>query len=337
MTIEMQQAAMDPSAVEALADLPVRVDVSGAWRDELVAWLEGDLRWQVVRAGGALRPQVRITDDPADRTATVVVVDGAAHTDQPDADTDADTDSDADSNPGADPGPTPVLRWPQERTRLPSMVLRAVRPRAAAVDGRGCRVLGIGGLAGGVGTSTVALAVGGLGAWRGARTLVAGGDDLLDLCGAAPWRGPGLSALAALSPVDAGREVMSLAHRIGGIGGLLVIGGVGRQTLPGRLPWPVDLLVLDLRGRWDLADVVVARAGQRRPSAALRGTLLVQDAAGVSRSEAAALLDRSPTGWLADDPRVRRAGVAGRAPAGLPGRWLRDLDRALGSGARVAA
>lgn len=324
------------SDVEALADLPVAVDVDGDWRDELVTWLEGDLRWQVVGGDGALRPQVRISDDPTDGTATVVMVDGGASEDDP---TTAGTGGHRPAGAGSaarTAGAAAVLRWPQDRGRLPSIVLHAVRPGAARTDG-GCRVVRIGGLGGGVGTSTVALAVGALAAWRGRRTVVVGGDDLLHLCGAAPWRGPGALEVAALSAMDAGREVVALAHPVPGVDHLTVIGGSGRSPLPDRLPWPFDLVVVDLRAGWETADIVVGRAGCRRPVAPVRGRLLVQDADGVSRPEAAALLDAAPSGWLTDDPRVRRAGAAGRAPAGLPGRWLRQLDRALGRGVRRAA
>ena len=307
----------------ALADLPVEVDVAGDVRPELVSWLEGDLGWQVVAGGGALSAQVVITDDAARATGAVLIVDS----DMP-AQRKAMLLSTALRSGAVD-----VVEWPDERERLVTAVTRpdAVRGHAAGTghDRWGSsapRVLRVAGVCGGAGTSTVALALAGCAAWAGARAVVAGGDDLLALCGLAPWAGPGTVEIATLPPHDAGREIGALSRPVPGVAGLRAIGGGGPVPAAATSEWPVDVVVLDNRSRVEAADVVVGVVGPPlRRSAQHRERILVRCSPVVGRRELAALLGGPPAGWIDDDPRVLRAGLAGRVPSALPGRWLRRL------------
>jgi hypothetical protein len=190
----------------------------------------------------------------------------------------------------------------------------------------------VGGLGGGAGTSTVALALGGLLAWSGRRVLVAGGDDLLRLCGQAPWTGPGARELAALGGADSAVELQRLTRPVPGVDGLSVLGG-GAAELGDTTGWPVDAIVADLR----TAAVAAATVLVARPDASvalgagLAHPVLVNGTGPLDGPTARRLLGRPPAGRLAADARVARAGLSGRVPADLPGRWLADLRAAFAS------
>lgn len=315
-----------------LADLPVAVDLEGVLGDEVRAYVEGEAGWQVVAEDGPPRPVLTITGVARTDHPCVVVVDGPPSTEQIRA--------------GLLEGALDVLGWPDDRARLLEAPLRA---RPTRRDGSGPAVLRLAGSAGGVGTSTLALACGGLLAWQGEDVIVVGGEDLLRLCGMSPWSGPGAVEVAALEPGQAASEVAALARRVPGVDGLRVLGGgAGIVDATG---WPAAAVVMDLRaslpaghypedGRWlrevvgeeDAADLLVARpdAGLRAAAAA-PGEIPVLvvgdgplDRAGVRRA-----LGRAPVGTLPSSARVARAGVSGRVPSGLPGTWLAKLATVL--------
>jgi hypothetical protein len=227
-------------------------------------------------------------------------------------------------------GALDVIAWPADRARLLEAPLRVRVTRRA---GAGSAVLRVAGASGGAGTSTVALALGGLLAWSGRRSLVVGGDDLLRLCGRGPWRGPGAAELAGLDAAGAAAEVAGLSVGVDGVDGLSVLGGGGRAVVA-TVGWPVDAVVCDLGAGppWTGADLVVARPdGALRGVAAARGApALIVGEGPLQRAEVRRLLGGEPLGWLAWSVRVARAGYAGRVPSALPGRWLRDLRRVLG-------
>ncbi|MGH8887143.1 MAG: hypothetical protein ACRDYX_18620 [Egibacteraceae bacterium] len=300
-----------------LQDLPVVVDLPGRLGEEVAAFVEVEAGWQVVSATGPPTPVLELTTAPRAGRPCVVVVECPVQAEE--------------VREALLGGALDVIAWPDDRARLLEAPLRA---HATHRNGSGPPVLRIAGCAGGVGTSTVALAVGGLLAWSGRATLVVGDDDLLRLCGLGPWSGPGASELGQLGAAGAASEVASLARPVPGIDGLAVLGGSG-EAIGGAPGWPVQAVVVDLRAPRHLAgaDLVCAR-----PDAGLGGLdgqpadlpVLVLgdgplDQAGVRRR-----LGRPPVAWLPESVRVARAGVAGRVPAGLPGAWLAALRSALG-------
>ena len=320
-------AGVDPTDADAarvgpvaLPDLPVQVDVREGLRSEVVAWVEGDLRWQVVTGDSALAPQAIITDDPHRAAGGVLVL-------APDLPTDQRTRA---ATEAMRAGALDVVNWPDERDRLAAAVTRRTRShddRPAPVRAvSATRLLRIAGASGGVGTSTVALALAGWAAWSGARTVVAGDDDLIALCGLGAWEGPGTGEIAALDPRDTGREVATLARAVDGVQNLHVIGGGGRHVAVTD-EWPVDMVIVDDRCQLDAADLIVGVANRRLSwCAQYRSRMLIRSGAGVGRREICRLLGGSPLGWVEQDARVLRAGLAGRVPSALPGRWVRDLS-----------
>lgn len=300
-----------------LQDLPVVVDLPGRLGEEVAAFVEVEAGWQVVSPAGPLAPVLELTTAPRADRPCVVIVEGPVQAEE--------------ARAALLGGALDVIAWPDDRARLLEAPLRI---HATPRNGSGPPVLRVAGCGGGVGTSTVALAVGGLLAWSGRATLVVGDDDLLRLCGVGPWSGPGASELGQLDAPSAALEVASLARPVPGVNGLAVLGG-GGAAISGVAGWPVQAVVLDLRAPRRLAGVDLVCA---RPDAGL-GALDGQpadlpivvvgdgplDQAGVRRR-----LGRPPAAWLPESVRVARAGVAGRVPAGLPGGWLGTLRAALG-------
>lgn len=299
------------------ADLPVAIDLTGVLGQEVTSFVEGEGGWQVVAPEGPPRPVLVLTASPATLragTPSVLVVEGTPDRDE--------------TRAGLLAGALDVIGWPGDRDRL----LEAPRRAAAAppVQG-GPLVLRVGGAAGGVGTSTVALALAGLLAWRGRRTVVVGADDLLGLAGVDGWRGPGLAEIALLAPADVPAEVAALVRPVAGVPGLgLLGGGEVLAALTGTAGWPADAVVADVRTAVQAADLVVARPDARlRAAAALAAPVLLAgdgplDTRGVRR-----VLGRRPAARLPASARVARAGLAGRVPAALPGSWLAVLDTLL--------
>jgi len=167
----------------------------------------------------------------------------------------------------------------------------------------GGRCVRVGGVAPGVGASTVALGIGGLLAWSGWPTAVVGGPELLRLAGVAPWRGPGADELSCLDPRQAAQEFPHVARRCPAVPGLWLLAGSPRVYGQG---WPVACTVVDVGV--GAADVLVATVGE----------------AGVVRWPG------SPPARLPGSARVARAGRRGRVPAGLPGTYLAALRRGMG-------
>jgi hypothetical protein len=311
--------AAPPPDAAVPRDVPVQVAVVGELGGQVTDWLERDLGWQVVSGHGALAPLGVVTDQPDAARGAVVVVDGR----RPDAER-ADV-----LRRGLRAGALDVVTWQGERDRLVAAVLATAvgDPDHAGRVGGGPgrrRPLRVAGVCGGAGASTVALALGAWAAWSGARVVVVGGDDLLSLCGLDPWQGPGSVELAALPHADAGAEVMGLSHGVPGVERLRVLGGGGRVGAVDG--WPVDLVVVDAGLRVGQARLLVGTAGRRLAAVAgRRGHVLVRVRDATSRRAAVRTLRGSPGGWIADDPRVARAGQLGSMPATLPGRWLADL------------
>jgi hypothetical protein len=275
-------------------DLPVAVALPAPLDAEVVAWVEGDLGWQVVDAGGSLAPVLALADAPQGDAPWVAVVDGI-----PDA---------AAVTALLTSGAEDVVGWPDGRGRIPLIATRIDVHRRVAP--RGVR-LEVAGVAGGVGTSTLTLALGGLLAWGGAAALVVGGDGLLALAG------------------DAGRRAAAGTH--------VAVDGVPRLSVTSRhggiatAAWTGDVVVVDAGTRvTPSTTLVVARPdGALRRAAHADHPVVVNGDRPLAAADVRGLLGRPPVAHLPWSARVARAGVAGRVPAGLPGRWLRHLGDAL--------
>ncbi|HEX9888261.1 MAG TPA: hypothetical protein VGA69_02190 [Nitriliruptorales bacterium] len=283
---------------------PVTLDVAPAVAPAVRAWLE-TIGWQVVDAVTAalVPPVLTLTDAVGTREClgvpTVLLI---TQTDDPVA---------AATRAGA-VRPRAVVRWPEERDRLPGLVQHVT----VAMDRPpGAGTLVVGGASGGAGTTTIALALGGLAAWGGRRTLVAASGDV-------PSAGARVIDADALAGPGAWRGAVPAP----GVPGLRVVGVTGAAPRDVELDG-VDLVVVDV-GTDPAVDVLVLR----------------RDGSGITalgRSEAgvAVVVDHGPahpravteaaggrrTVQVPFSARVARAGLARRVPAGLPGAWLKAL------------
>lgn len=295
---------------ERYPDLPVCVDLPGRLGDEVTAFVEAEAGWQVVGGDGPLVPVLTLAAQAAG-PGSVVVRAGAVSSDE--------------VREALIAGALDVVAWPHDRLRLLSLPSR-MRPAAA---GAAAPLLRVGGCRGGVGTSTVALAIGATVAWSGGRALVLGDAGLVRLAGLDPWQGPGAAELAVLG-VQAALEVERVARPVAGVAGLSVLLDGGPPAVPAG--WPYDLVVADVgvTGAADAHVVVAAADGSLSHMPAGADALVVEhgplDRAGVRRE-----LGRSPAGWLPYSARVARAGLAGRVPSALPGSWVKALRAAVGA------
>ena len=285
--------------------VPVALAVAPERCEQLTRLVEGALGWPIVAPGDVELPPVAVIADvvgaPAGedrwRVPTVLLV---AADDAAPAVASAAVRADG------------VLAWPTTPDRLRAAVL------GTAPDGDRRPVCSVVGAAGGVGATTVALAIAGLHAWEHGRTLaVVSGPTHLpdapvvaagDLASPAMWSAgsavPGLSALRAVG-------------LRGPVLGTPAVGDVPTVLDAGVVPDDAALR----------PDVVVVRPD---------GTGL-----GVARTTAASwvvVVGTGPVGHraIADaggqrlvrlraDPRVAAACLAGRHPTDAPGSWLRPL------------
>ncbi len=301
--------------------VPVEVALDGPLGRQVAVYVEAELGWQVVASGGPPRPAVRLVALDGRVDGAVVVVEGTA--------------GETTTRAAAAAGALDVIEWPSGRARLRALPVGQDRHLPT-----GPPVVRVAGVGGGVGTSTVTLAVAGLLAWASATVIVVGGDGLCRLCGLAPWVGPGAIEVAALHPADAAAEVEVLACPVRGVAGLRALGGGSIADAAG---WAADVVVVDA-GRVtpagnvgagplaDSADLLVAAPNDRLAAAAgIDAPLLLSGSCPLDDRGAARLLGRAPAGRLSSSARVARAGRQQRIPAGLPGTWLRTLSTALGT------
>ena len=303
-----------PALPVALALAPHRV--GGARR-----WLEGTLGWQAVEdaADAPVPPVLRLADvtgaaarglgGPEDQSAPLPTLLLVGDDDPPAL--------------AADVGrllrPAAVCRWPADRDAVPRLVAAALRaPRRVRGEGR---VLRVGGLAGGVGTTTVVLALAGLSAWRGTTALAV--DH-----GAAGVR----TATAIPSDALSAPDLWARAAPLPGVGTARVVHtGRGPATAASADP-RVGVAVLDV-GVDAGADVVVCRpdgaAVDRLPDTTAGAVVVVGDGV-VPPARIAALAGGRRVVLLPSSVRVARAVLRGQVPAGLPGRWLAALEPVLG-------
>ncbi len=314
-----------------LQDLPVVVDLPGRLGEEVSAFVEIEAGWQVVGAGGALEPVLELTGAPRAGRPFVVVKEGGVGAEEVRA---ALLD-----------GALDVISWPEDRARLLEAPLRI---HATHRQAAGPSVLRVAGAGGGVGTSTIALAIGGLLAWSGKKTVVVGDEDLLRLCGLGPWAGPDASTASrpgsAAPAAGSGSEELgdrrvgdpepfALARPLPAVEGLSVLGG-GGSAVRSTVGWPADAIVVDLRAPRHLAgaDLLCARpdSGIAVLEAAPKDVPVIVVGDGpLDQLAVRRRLGRAPIAWLPQSARVARAGLAGTVPSGLPGSWLKILRTGL--------
>lgn len=289
---------MDPDVA-----LPVEVDADRRLQALLVEFVEGTLGWQVT-GGGELPPALRLAGvvaDPPRPSPAVPTILLVRDDDPPHLAALAAGNADL------------VLRWPDERHRLavdgPALAERRVEhaPSPTVV---------FGGARGGVGTTTVMLAVGGLLAWAGTEVLAVGTGDV-----------PAADTVVAVAPTAlAAHRAWEAATAVPGVSGLRVV-----QTAVGPRPdigVPASVTVLRDDGVTTAADVLVAQRDRlgvdAAASTAAAVIVLVDHGPLDARSVRSAAAGR-PVIVVPWSSRVARAGALRRVPASLPGRWLRAL------------
>jgi hypothetical protein len=314
-----QPAGSDAPA--ALSAVPVALALGERHVGSVRRWLEGTLGWQSVDddLDGPVPPAVRIVDlDGAQRVL-------AAGPDLAWLPTVLLVEEDDPPARAAEVArrlvPTGVCRWPEGRDLLPSIVAAAVRgPRPGGGSGR---VLRVGGVAGGVGTTTVALALAGLAAWSGRRALAvlqghAGVRDVTavpaDALGAPDlWsRATPLPGIAAARVVHTGTAVPRVAPQ-------------DRR---------IEVSVLDVGTDPEL-DVVVCRpdgaAAEQLPTT-MAGAVVVVGRGLLSPARVRELAQGRLVLEVPVSVRVARAALRGQVPVGLPGSWLDALRPVLETG-----
>jgi hypothetical protein len=291
--------------------LPVEVSLAGDHAEAIRRWLESVAGWQAQErvTVPALPPVLRIVDTAGavgpvvDRLPTILLV---AEGDDPTLTAIAGRRVDD------------VVAWPAERGRLQAIASRLIAAHPARPTAPQLR---IGGAVGGVGTTTVSLALGALVAWNQGRGLVlTHGAVPADLGPAVPPEH--LDSL----------EVWDRASPVTGVEGLRAV----RCAEPPRranLRTDEPALVISDLGVDEDVDVLVIRRDRPSLDALARATAAVTVCVGlgpfgdraVTRAAGGRRVVR-----LAMSTRVSRAGAALRVPAGLPGSWLRTLRPVLG-------
>ncbi|MEX2533162.1 MAG: hypothetical protein WD360_04280 [Nitriliruptoraceae bacterium] len=293
----------DEGEFDALRALPVLIQVSHAREASLRRYVDGVLGWQPIglETPGPFRARVRLTDDPAmiDETLPAVLL------------VDDHGVSARDAKQLARHASVSVCLWPSERDQLESVVAEVLH---AHTSGPGVRVLTVGGAAGGVGATTLALTLGGISAWQGRTTLVAVNDvsfSARDVSGSA-LTDPALWEQATpLAGVDGCRVVHvndgPPATRVGDL-------RISQSVYDMGVSHDVDVLVLrpDRAGRFALdrttaSIAIVVGSGVFSPAQ-------IREVAGSRRVVA-----------VEQSARVARAIAHKRIPAGLPGTWLQPL------------
>jgi len=313
--------------LSASSALPVDLALSGAHRDAVGRWVEGTLGWQVVSstdgsAGDDPVPPVLRLRDHAPQLRYGAAGGPAIARVLPEILLLADEVTPVAAATLAQSAPsTPVLGWPSERDRLPELAAAVLA--APAARSQTAAMLTVGGSAGGVGTTTVAMALAGLKAWSGAASLVAVRGLGL------PWR---QVPVAALADGDLWRQ----ADALPGLDTARVVRLADRAPLPDLADARIEAVIVD-EGPTPDCDVLVCRADaaglwalERTTAAAV---VLMGEGPVPARAVREALVGRAAI-RLPYSVRVARAGAAHRLPAGLPGRWIAGLRPLLaGTGA----
>jgi hypothetical protein len=309
------EPAARPDALPAA--LPVALVLGERSVGSVRRWLEGTLGWQTVDddLDGPVPPAVRLVDlDGAgrvldsgtlDRLPTVLLV----RADDPPA---------LAADVARRLGPTGVCGWPDGREQLPRIVTRGI---GAARRGRTTgRTLRVGGVAGGVGTTTVALALTGLVAWSGQRAL-------------AVVHGQAGVRITTPVPPDAvvAPDLWARATPLPGVASARVV-HTGTAP-PRRAPEDrrIDTSIIDV-GTDSEVDVVVCRpdrAAVDQLPTTMAGAVVVVGRGLLSEARIGELAGGRLVVHVTTSVRVARAALRGQVPAGLPGGWLASLRPVL--------
>lgn len=270
--------------------IPVRTDFTDhALGAAVTRWVEGHLGWQVVADSPHLPARLHLADRPLPGVVLVTRDPHAVHD-------------------------GPVVVWPDQAEALRTIVPDPL-PRP-----RGTTVL-VGGAAGGVGTSTVALALAAAHAWSGTRTWLVAGPVTHAMLGVPS--GP-VAEVPAAPGLAVTADPAVAARRCGAEDRVVVDAGVlaGASVLVAR-PDAALIAALD-----------AAPDGTRRP-----GVVVTVGQGALRPDEVARLLQAHPVEGrrhvhLPWDLRIGRAALRGRLPGDLPGRWVHSL--ATGTGAVAA-
>lgn len=314
----MSLAAPAPSpAPDPLDALPVTLELSRPDAARVVAWIEGVLGWQPVEPGtGGLAARLRIAD-----VASGAIADAGSVADRGGVDgpptvllLSPDDPPPAVARAVAWWAPDATLSWPDERDGLVGVCRRLLavsRPRAGDE-----LVLRVGGAAGGVGTTTVALGLGALAAWKVGPTLVV-------TWGVVPAAVPRTVELDSLG----GERTFDEAPPVPGVPGLHLVRAAGPPRGVPVDAGPAAALVRDV-GVADEVDVLVLRrdaagiAALERSAAAV--AVVLDDGAAAAAAVRGAAGGR-PVITLPRSVRVARAGLLARVPTALPGSYLQSL------------
>jgi hypothetical protein len=297
----------------SLAALPVRVALLGPHATSVRRWVEGVLGWQAVDAATAafVPPALVLLDTAPGRDADEVEAAGVARVPRVLVVDDG----------GAATGvadltlavrPDAVVSWPSGRERLAALVADLLA--RAVVSHSPATIVRVGGVSGGVGTTTIALALGGLCAWQGTITLVG-------VRGASPDLRP--VTVESLSSSD----IWSRAEPLPGLARLRGVRLVGAGAPPAITDARLARVVLDV-GVDPACDVVVCRpdaAALAMASSLLASLVVVVGDGPVPLRRLRRALEGRRIVTVPYSARVARAAVQGRTPAGLPGAWLRRL------------
>ncbi len=307
--------APDP-ADATLEALPVALDLGAPDAARVEAWIEGVLGWQPVSGDGVgLAPRARVVDVAAATRSgrdaelpTVLLVAG-------------DDAAVAVADAAVRVRPEAVVAWPDRRDDLAGTVARLLAvPTATAA---GASDLRVGGAAGGVGTTTVCLALAALTAWRSGPTLAV-------THGAVPLEVARVVAVTGL----AGPRAWGDAHTVPGIPDLRVVVAEG-PAATAAVAAEGAAVIRDV-GVHDEADVLCVRRdrtgiGAVETTAAAAIVVLDEGPVPSAAVRAAAAGRRLVT--VPRSTRVARAAALRRVPALLPGSYLRALAGVVGGGA----
>lgn len=302
-------SVVDPGGLDAL---PVALAAAGPAAGRIRRLVEGELGWQPVDGGPA---RVLVAD-----------VAGAAGADAGGGPSVLLVAADDDPQVAAEAvrrlRPTEILGWPPRgRDHLRDAVAAALRDHAPLGAARTAPLVTVGGASGGVGTTTVALALAGLHAWEGADVVAVVGGSVPH-----PTR-PGVAPTALGSPsLDAALQPAR------GVPRLRILRVVGDRSAVQALP--PRTTVVD-RGVAIAVDVLVCR----RDAAALEAlatsparVVLATDSGAVPWAALRRAAGRRHVVLLPWSARVARAGALGRVPASLPGAWLARLRPLVDAG-----
>lgn len=283
--------------------LAVELHLDGPHAARVRDWVESVLGWQPVEGvDGGLVPSLALTDAASTAVTplpTIVLVD-------------------PDDDPVLVAGRVvladaiAVVVWPAERDDLPRVAAKVAdeqRPAAASP------VLRIGGACGGVGATTVALALGGLVAWSGTRTLVLGRGHV-----------PVRNVVTVAGEATGAHGIWAHATPVPGVPNLraLAVDGPAADQPPGH---EAGLVVIDAGVDSDV-DVLVGRRDAATLAALERTCASVLVLAEDGPAQAGTLRDALGRRRLVPMPmsaRVAAANLGGRVPSALPGRWLAQL------------